>query len=179
MSMETVVDRLGARRTSPGRFIAKCPAHPDSSPSLAISSGRDGRVLMRCFGGCSLAAVLTSSGLTLSDLFAGPPPTREQLIAAETERAQADAARRQRAQAEREYIDRLREGYRERESALTRVARKVALMDDSQENSISTELLHDRIAEVRSFDRAIVNDPDDYLPMEKPVPPKPYRLEAR
>jgi hypothetical protein len=51
-------------------------------------------------------------------------------------------------------------------------------MDDSQD-SILTELLHDRIAEVRSFDRAIVNDPDDYLPMEKPVPPKPYRLEAR
>jgi putative DNA primase/helicase len=77
MSMETVVDRLDARFTSRGHFATKCPAHDDRAPSLSISSGRDGRVLLHCFGGCHTSDILTAAGLRYADLFNGPPPTRE------------------------------------------------------------------------------------------------------
>ncbi len=67
-----VLARLeGVRRAKSG-FIARCPAHDDRSPSLAISVGVDGRVLLRCFAGCSALEIVTAMGLRLSDLFERP-----------------------------------------------------------------------------------------------------------
>ena len=37
---------------------ARCPAHPDKTPSLSISIGRDGRTLVRCHTGCSQEQVI-------------------------------------------------------------------------------------------------------------------------
>ena len=37
---------------------AKCPAHPDHNPSLSVSDGDGGKVLIHCFAGCSQEAVL-------------------------------------------------------------------------------------------------------------------------
>jgi putative DNA primase/helicase len=34
-----------------------CPAHDDRNPSLAISE-RDGRILVKCFAGCTQADVI-------------------------------------------------------------------------------------------------------------------------
>jgi hypothetical protein len=66
---ELLLSRLeGMKRTGRG-WIAKCPAHKDGSPSLSISEGDDGRVLLRCFAGCSAAAVVSAIGLQLADLF--------------------------------------------------------------------------------------------------------------
>jgi DNA primase len=66
---EQLLSRVeGAKRTGRG-WIAKCPAHKDGSPSLSISEGDDGRVLLRCFAGCSAAAVVGAVGLQLADLF--------------------------------------------------------------------------------------------------------------
>lgn len=53
-----------------GRWVAKCPAHDDSTPSLSVRELDDGRVLLKCFGGCSAAAVVDAVGLQLKDLFA-------------------------------------------------------------------------------------------------------------
>lgn len=71
---ESPVDRLLARlervkTTGPGRWNARCPAHNDKSPSLAIRELGDGRVLLHCFTGCSTADVLAAVGLEFADLY--------------------------------------------------------------------------------------------------------------
>lgn len=58
----------GVRETGPGRWIARCPAHPDRSPSLSIRAVDDGRVLIHCFAGCDTESVLAAVGMTFRDL---------------------------------------------------------------------------------------------------------------
>ncbi|MCC6192811.1 MAG: DNA primase [Anaerolineales bacterium] len=70
----SVAERLLARlervrQTGPDRWIAKCPAHEDRSPSLSIRELADGRLLVHDFGGCAAADVVGAVGLTLGDLF--------------------------------------------------------------------------------------------------------------
>lgn len=55
-------------RTGDG-YRARCPAHDDSSPSLSIGVGRDGKVLLCCFAGCDFAAIVKAMGLKPEDLF--------------------------------------------------------------------------------------------------------------
>ena len=43
----------GASRYGPGRYLARCPAHRDRTPSLSLADTEDGRLLWKCFGGCS------------------------------------------------------------------------------------------------------------------------------
>lgn len=50
-------------------YLARCPAHEDHHPSLSIRAGRDGRVLVHCWAGCSTMEVLAALGLTWPDLF--------------------------------------------------------------------------------------------------------------
>lgn len=70
MSAETLIARLeGVRQTGPGRWIARCPAHQDRSPSLSIRETDDGRILIHDFAGCGAADVLAAVGLCLADLF--------------------------------------------------------------------------------------------------------------
>lgn len=52
-----------------GQWMACCPAHEDSDPSLAIKEHHDGRILVKCFAGCGAADVVASVGLSLADLF--------------------------------------------------------------------------------------------------------------
>jgi hypothetical protein len=67
MTILAIADKFDARGTGRGRFMAKCPAHKDRSPSLSIREGKDGRVLVRCFAGCALDAVLDARGLRTAD----------------------------------------------------------------------------------------------------------------
>lgn len=84
-----ILDRLeGVRQTSEARWLARCPAHQDKSPSLSLQERDDGRILMHCFAGCDTEDVLTAVGLTFSDLFEKPlshwlPPLRSTLSARE------------------------------------------------------------------------------------------------
>ena len=48
------------------RWLALCPAHDDHNASLNISDGRDGKVLVKCWAGCtqdSVIAALRARGL--------------------------------------------------------------------------------------------------------------------
>ena len=55
---------------------ARCPAHNgESSTSLSITQGDDGRVLLKCFGGCVLPTIVAALGIKESDLF--EPTERE------------------------------------------------------------------------------------------------------
>ena len=59
-----------ARPVNPSQteWVAPCPAHEDTRPSLAITAGRDGRALVHCYAGCPPEAVVAALGLTLADL---------------------------------------------------------------------------------------------------------------
>jgi hypothetical protein len=70
MSAMALLDRLqGVHQTGPGRWLAKCPAHEDRSPSLSIRELDDGTVLIKDFGGCGAADVMAAVGLSLRGLF--------------------------------------------------------------------------------------------------------------
>lgn len=69
--VENLISRLEVVKGRNGAWTARCPAHADKSPSLAVREGEDGRVLLHCFGGCSTADVVASIGLDMTDLF--PP----------------------------------------------------------------------------------------------------------
>jgi hypothetical protein len=72
-AIDTLLDRLdGVKRTREGRWMAKCPAHLDKSPSLSIRETEDGRILINDFGGCGAGDVLEAIGLRMSDLFDKP-----------------------------------------------------------------------------------------------------------
>ena len=71
--LEKVLARLeGVKRVGRG-WVARCPAHPDRNPSLSVGVGADGRVLLKCFAGCDLHAILDAIGLEVRDLFPGEP----------------------------------------------------------------------------------------------------------
>ena len=48
--------------------MARCPAHGDDNPSLSVSRGEDGRILVHCHAGCSAEDVVQSLGLKMADL---------------------------------------------------------------------------------------------------------------
>ena len=74
-SIDTLLGALeGVRKTGHDRWIAKCCAHDDRSPSLAIRLVDDERILLHCFAGCDVAAIVAAAGLQLEDLF--PPRTK-------------------------------------------------------------------------------------------------------
>ncbi len=59
------------RQRQPGQWSARCPAHDDAGPSLSVREGADGSVLLHCFAGCAVGAVVDALGLEMSGLF--PP----------------------------------------------------------------------------------------------------------
>jgi hypothetical protein len=68
MTAGELAARLHARRTGSG-WMARCPAHPDKIPSLSIAEGEAGRVLLKCFAGCSVESICVALKIKLSDLF--------------------------------------------------------------------------------------------------------------
>ncbi len=68
MNTEQIANTLNGKRSGKG-FICKCPAHSDKSPSLSISEGDDGKVLLKCFAGCSTESIVSVLGLEMKDLF--------------------------------------------------------------------------------------------------------------
>ncbi len=69
-----------------GGYVAACPAHQDSRPSLRIWRGEDLKVRLTCRAGCDTADVISAARLTWSDLFnvSGPgatvPAERPELV---------------------------------------------------------------------------------------------------
>jgi hypothetical protein len=52
-------------------WIARCPAHEDSSPSLRIDEADD-KIILYCHAGCSFENVVAAMGLTVADTFDTP-----------------------------------------------------------------------------------------------------------
>lgn len=70
MTIDEVVSRLDKVKKSGSGHTALCPAHNDSKRSLSISQGADGKILVKCFAGCSIISIVKAIGLELKDLFA-------------------------------------------------------------------------------------------------------------
>jgi hypothetical protein len=58
----------GVRPAGTCKWIARCPAHDDRSPSLSITQAGD-RILVKCWAGCSAPDIMREMGLSLADLF--------------------------------------------------------------------------------------------------------------
>jgi hypothetical protein len=153
-----VVERFGARRTGTGRWIARCTAHPDRSPSLSIAEGRGGRVLLHCWAGCDLAAILKSAGLSIGNLFAsGPPPTREQLATVDLNRERHLVALRE----ERWTVERMRLLWQSLSSERPVVARQLMLLPEDAPGAATLTTHFCRVlTAMRTIDRALLGDPD-------------------
>lgn len=61
----------GVKKQHGERYVARCPAHDDSDPSLSLSRGEDGRALVHCYAGCENRDVVAAVGMEMRDLFPG------------------------------------------------------------------------------------------------------------
>lgn len=66
---QQLLGRLKKVRETATGWSACCPAHKDRDPSLSVSTGDNGRVLVNCHAGCSPKAIVEAVGLTEADLF--------------------------------------------------------------------------------------------------------------
>ena len=66
------------REVKMGKWTACCPAHDDKNPSMNITEVEDGKLLVKCWAGCSVTEILASVELELRDLFpdCGSKPRR-------------------------------------------------------------------------------------------------------
>jgi hypothetical protein len=58
VKLEEILERLEGVEERGEGWVARCPAHEDDEPSLSIGRGRNGTVLLNCFGGCSFQDVI-------------------------------------------------------------------------------------------------------------------------
>lgn len=78
MSFDNIRDAFAARGDIKPRgagFTASCPAHDDANASLSCEPGADGRTVVKCYVGCSWAAIVAALGLPKSEWFP-PKPAR-------------------------------------------------------------------------------------------------------
>jgi len=75
MTAREILPLLKHVRPRSDGWVACCPAHADSNPSLSVRESKD-RVLLHCHAGCSPLAVANALGIEMSDLFlqADPQP---------------------------------------------------------------------------------------------------------
>jgi len=80
-TVSTFLARFDRVTPSGGQYLVRCPAHDDRKASLSVSEGADGRVLLKCFAGCTASEVVAAMSLAWSDLFADdtPAPTRREV----------------------------------------------------------------------------------------------------
>lgn len=77
IDIDQLLSRLQrVKSTGHGKWLARCPAHDDRSPSLAIKMV-DEKILLHDFGGCSVEAVLAAIGMTMGDLFPESPKKQQ------------------------------------------------------------------------------------------------------
>lgn len=84
MTIDDFLSLLDKVRKRGQKWQACCPAHEDRQPSLSVSQGDDGRILLKCFAGCTPHEIVDAMGLELKDLFpekSAPLPPRPQQAA--------------------------------------------------------------------------------------------------
>lgn len=67
--LDRVLSKLDKVKQNKTGYTALCPAHEDKHPSLSVSLGTDGRVLLNCHAGCTVDQICFALGLEPKDLF--------------------------------------------------------------------------------------------------------------
>jgi twinkle protein len=67
--IDLILERLTNVRRHGNSWMASCPTREDYNPSLSVSEGEDGRVLLKDFGGDTTEEIVAAMGLTMADLF--------------------------------------------------------------------------------------------------------------
>lgn len=58
----------GVKPTDDCKWMARCPAHGDKTPSLSVAEGDRGRVLLHCFAGCSFDKICVALDIDKREL---------------------------------------------------------------------------------------------------------------
>ena len=58
MKVADVLARLERVRPCGAGYVARCPSHEDSRPSLSVREGDNGHAMMKCFRGCPYEAIV-------------------------------------------------------------------------------------------------------------------------
>lgn len=70
MRIEELLDRLDdVKPAGDLRWMARCPAHDDRTPSLSVGVGDEDRLLLKCHADCSIDEVTAAIGISAGDLF--------------------------------------------------------------------------------------------------------------
>jgi DNA primase len=92
MMPDDLLSRLDAvKPRGSGKWVARCPAHADTTPSLTITEGHKGS-LVKCWAGCSLVDICAALHLHTRDLFYDRDPDPHQFHRRQRERQQREAA---------------------------------------------------------------------------------------
>lgn len=78
--MTELLDVLGSGPNGHKRH-RQCPAHQDAAPSLSVTAGEGGRVLLYCHAGCTLEQILSALHLGNRHLFTPSPLTPAEHVA--------------------------------------------------------------------------------------------------
>jgi hypothetical protein len=103
MRLTDLLSRLeGVTPRREGKYIARCPAHEDRTPSLSVQDGYKA-ILVRCWSGCGLLAITTRLGIGVKDLFhnALPDPRQRQIAVQRRRKVQAEQQAEQHARGRR------------------------------------------------------------------------------
>lgn len=73
--VELLLSKLPHAKRQGKEWAARCPAHEDKRPSLSITEGEGGRVLVHCHAGCTPEEIVAALGMKLADLMP-PAPAR-------------------------------------------------------------------------------------------------------
>ncbi len=74
LTIDDLLTHFADVKSEGGQYKARCPAHDDLRVSLSITTGREGRILLKCFAGCTTKAICEAAGIAVADLF---PPKHE------------------------------------------------------------------------------------------------------
>ncbi|MEW2302595.1 phage/plasmid primase, P4 family [Streptomyces sp. NPDC006655] len=74
MKFQDILSRFRDVSETTDGYLAVCPGHNDSRPSLRVWYGEDGRVRLHCRAGCDTPSVVYACGLTMADLFNAEGP---------------------------------------------------------------------------------------------------------
>lgn len=68
IALTDLLQQLKKARRSGSGYVALCPAHDDREPSLSITEGSTGAILLNCHAGCTFDAIAAALNLKPADL---------------------------------------------------------------------------------------------------------------
>lgn len=73
LSIDDFLGHLTGVKKSGSGWTARCPAHEDNHNSLSITTGDDGRILIKCHAGCAFPDIIAALGLEPAQLMGSKP----------------------------------------------------------------------------------------------------------